>query len=322
MLSPMNPLDTCMFVEKNSSRWIVLLFASSPSIYGERIVLGNDDGWATAAVRAQFTALVNAGFDVVLSCPAVDQSGTGPLSITPIPLLFGSCEFDSCPQFSPAEGSDPSDPRINYVNAFPRDAMNYGINTLAPKLLGGPPDLAVSGPNTGHNVGVLIGSGTVNAARQATLDGIPSIAFSGTSGLSHVSYTTLSDPTSADTIAANLFAQLSIELIDALLSSPAPGPLLPENVSLNVNYPSTTSNSSCTSISDFKFVLTRVLPDPLVTDVETCGTNHLPAESDVVEMEGCFASVSVFDVNSYLDVDAATQAVVLNRLGSFLSCVS
>lgn len=39
--------------------------------------------------------------------------------------------------------------RLNYVNGFPVDAVEYGIDTLAPKLLGSSPDFVVSGPNVG-----------------------------------------------------------------------------------------------------------------------------------------------------------------------------
>ncbi|KAF5392026.1 hypothetical protein D9757_003261 [Collybiopsis confluens] len=295
----------------------LFLLLALPLINGYKVVLGNDDGWAEAAVRAQFSALDNAGFEVLLSCPAFDKSGTGPLTIIPVPVLL-PCEYNSCPAGSPAIGFNKSDPRLNYVNAFPLDAMNYGIDEL--KLLGGAPDLAVAGPNVGNNVGLLLVSGTVNAARVAALAGVPSIAFSGSQSdsLSHVSYTTLkSAPNSANTVASNLYAQLSLKLINALLHSP--GPFLPAGISLNVNYPSI---SGCPKVSNYKFVLTRVLPNPLVEDVETCGTNHLPVESNVVGKSGCFVSVSVFHAQSYSDVNSATQKIVLDRLGSFLSCVS
>ena len=45
---------------------------------------------------------------VVLSAPALDQSGTGSRSRTPT-VLTEPCEFDTCPVGSPAEGSNASD---------------------------------------------------------------------------------------------------------------------------------------------------------------------------------------------------------------------
>lgn len=160
----------------------------------------------------------------------------------------------------------------------------------------------------------LVSSG---AASAAALAGIPSAAFSGSSdSLSQVSYTTLdSDPTSTNTLASNIYAQLTVNFVDALLASP--GEILPPGISLNINYPPITN---CTEVSDYSFVLTRIIADSSATDVETCGSTHLPGESEVVALDGCFSSVSVFNASTLLDVDAATQETVLNRLGSFLTC--
>ena len=51
-------------------------------------------------------------------------------------------------------------------------AIRYGINTLAPKFFGGEPDIAVTGPNVGSNLGVaVLVSGTVGAATEAVKQG-------------------------------------------------------------------------------------------------------------------------------------------------------
>ncbi|KAK7031044.1 hypothetical protein VNI00_013834 [Paramarasmius palmivorus] len=303
----------------------VLSFLVGIAVCQKRIVLTNDDGWATGAIRAQYEALRDAGYDIILSAPAVDMSGTGPLSTDPVVVVDG-CEFDTCPPLSPPEGSDPSDPRINYVNAFPADSVKFGIRTLAPKFFdGNPPDFVVSGPNTGHNVGVIIGSGTVysGAASEAAKEGVPSVAISGT-GLPHASFTTLeSDPTSSGSLAARIYGGVGVRFVNALLAGAAGGPILPPGISLNVNYVRT-NTTNCASSDDFKFILTRVLPDPLklFRDVTTCGTSHLPDESAVINAEaGCFATVSVFQAKNTLDADANTQKFVLDRLGSLLSCL-
>ncbi|KAJ6476288.1 sure-like protein [Mycena sanguinolenta] len=299
----------------------------------DKIVLTNDDGWshhsntctsfhwnvgwAVAQIRAQNDALNAAGYNVVLSCPANNKSGTGSLSETPT-TLESTCEFDTCPTGSPATGFNVTDPRLNYVNAFPVDAARFGIQTLAPEFFdGSKPDFVVSGPNVSNLGLAVLFSGTVGAASEAALEGIPSAAFSGTTG-DQVSYTTLTtSPTAADSEAAVLYSALTVNFLDVLLASSAP--ILPSGISLNVNYPSTTS---CTSVSDFKFVLTRIFADPFVTDVDTCGTTHLPTESSVISMSGCFATVSVFDASTKLDADAANQAIVLAKLASILTCSS
>lgn len=51
---------------------------------GLRIVHGNDDGWAELYTRTFNDALRAAGHDVVLSCPAQDQSGRGTSPAHPI----------------------------------------------------------------------------------------------------------------------------------------------------------------------------------------------------------------------------------------------
>ncbi|KAJ6542726.1 sure-like protein [Mycena capillaripes] len=295
---------------------LIALACAVSSQTANKIVLTNDDGWAVAQIRAQNDALKAAGYNVVLSCPAINKSGTGSSTTTPT-VLTSPCEFNTCPTGSPATGFNASDTRINYVNAFPVDSARFGIQTLAPKFFNGSkPDLIVSGPNVGNNLGstVLI-SGTVGAASEAALEGIPSIAFSAATG-GQVSYTTLTTAsTSADSKAAVIYSALSVKLVNALLASPAP--ILPTGISLNVNYPSTTS---CTSAAAFKFVLTRINANSGATDVQTCGTTHLPTESSVIQKAGCFATVSVFNANTKGDVDAATQGAVLAKLTSLLVC--
>ncbi|TFK47156.1 survival protein sure-like phosphatase/nucleotidase [Heliocybe sulcata] len=284
--------------------------------FAKNILLTNDDGWAVAMIRAQDEALKEAGYNVVLSCPSENKSGTGSSTTTPT-TMTEPCEYNTCSTGSPAEGYNATDPTLNYVNGYPVDSARYGIQTLAPQFFdGAKPDFVVSGPNVGNNLGSTVQiSGTVGAACEAAKEGVPSISFSGSgSSLSQISYTTLtSSPTSTDTLAAYLYSAATVDLVNALLASSPP--YLPTGIVMNVNYPSL---ADCASASDYKWVLTRILSDSEATDVETCGTDHLPAESDVVG--GCYASVSVYNASTKADVDAATQGFVLNRLGSFLTC--
>ncbi len=68
-------------------------------------------------------------------------------------------------------------------------------------------------------------------------------------------------------------------------------------------------------------MLSRINEDESATDVEWCGTTNLPTESNVVK-QGCFASVSVFNASTKGDVDANTQAFVLDRINGILTCLS
>ncbi|KAE9400879.1 sure-like protein [Gymnopus androsaceus JB14] len=296
---------------------VAVLFLSISLVQSTNIVLTNDDGWAVAMIRQQYATLIDAGYDVVLASPAENESGTGSSSATPT-VLKVPCEFDTCPVGSPPEGFNASEPTLNYINSFPVNAVAFGIQTLAPQFFGGPPDFVVSGPNVGNNLGQssVDGSGTVGAACEAALLGIPSTAFSA-AGLSQVAYTDLGT-NDADTFAAVVSAGITVKYLDALLADGKP--FLPPQISINMNWPAPTP-TTCPNVDAYSFILTRIAADASVIDVETCGTDHLPQETDVVDMRGCFVSVSVMDAASKTDVDAATQAVVLERLGSILSCI-
>ncbi|KAG7087617.1 hypothetical protein E1B28_013566 [Marasmius oreades] len=298
--------------------WKLTLLSFVALSLGTNIVVTNDDGWAVAMIRAQNDALRAAGYRTILSAPADNRSGTGSSSAPPTPLEQ-PCQFDTCPAGSPPEGSDADDPTINYVHAFPVDSVRFGIQTLAPKYFGRAPDFVVSGPNVGNNLQSLGGSGTVGAATEASREGIPSVAFSASSSsIQSVSFTTLtSDPNSSGSRAARLYARLTVKFTDALLAGR--GPILPRNISVNVNFPAVTT--SCADLSDFQFVLTRVAPDPGATDVNTCGTTHLPGEASVIARSDCFISVSVMDSRTKEDVSAATQATVLGRISGLLTCL-
>ncbi|CAL1697927.1 unnamed protein product [Somion occarium] len=289
---------------------VVLSFVSS--IIAQKIVLTNDDGWAVAQIRAQFDALTEANYDVILSAPAENKSGTGSSTTTPEPRTE-PCQFNSCPAGSPAEGANATNPRFNYVNGFPVDSAKFGIQTLAPHFFNSAPDFVVSGPNVGLNTELSVfGSGTVGAACEGAKEGIPSIAFSG-QGSSAVSYTTLdSDPTSSSTLSALFNANLTTIFMKALSASTA-SPVLPSGVALNVNFPHLDA-STCAQPSDVQWVFARALPSLLPTDVNICDNGgRLPVDETVVHA-GCFASVVVIDASWKIDVLGSTQRKVLDSL--------
>lgn len=70
-----------------------------------------------------------------------------------------------------------------YVNSYPVTAMRHGIQNLSLTHFRARPDIAVAGPNVGANLGPVVQiSGTVGAATEAVKEGVPAIAFSGTTG--------------------------------------------------------------------------------------------------------------------------------------------
>lgn len=229
-----------------------------------------------------------------------------------------ACEYDSCPANSGPYGHNASDSHQNWVNSYPLTSMRYGIDNFSPIIFNGAPDLAVSGPNVGSNLGVTVFfSGTVGAASYAAHNaGIPALAFSGKSG----------DPTawnasSSYPLTSQVYAQLATKVTDRVLK--AGTPYLPEDVWLNVNFPEA-SKSKCSSAEDFKFVLSRIFDHvPLVSDddIEICGDDHLPSETGVVNTDGCYASISVGNAESKRDANATMQGVVHGKLGDLLTCL-
>ena len=157
-----------------------------------RILISNDDGYFSPGIEALASALANLG-EVVVFAPERDRSGASnsltlsrPLTVRKAPNGF---QFVDC------------------------------VHVAVTGLLDGPPDLVVSGINDGANMGDdTIYSGTVAAATEGYLLGVPSIAFSLVDkGYAHL-----------DTA-----MRVARELVVRQLADPWPEPVL-----LNVNIPS------------------------------------------------------------------------------------
>lgn len=130
-----------------------------------RILVVNDDGYRAPGLIALVDSLMPLG-DVFVAAPLEQESGTshGITYRDPIKLY----EFGS-PQGVPWYA----------VGARPATVTRVALTTLMDSL----PDLVVSGINTGDNVGVNAWvSGTVAAAREAALHGLPAVAVSVNAG--------------------------------------------------------------------------------------------------------------------------------------------
>lgn len=194
-------------------------------------------------------------------------------------------------------------------------SVRYGIDTFAPQIWNGQgPELVVSGPNVGSNLWLAVPfSGTVGVAVYSTHEaGIPAIAFSGASD-GNLAFNTSPVPARS-----TVYAQLATQFTNAVLAAGAP--YLPEDVWLNVNFPKV--EGDCTDPAKFKWVLSRINPGVFSDkDVETCGSDRLPTENSVINAGGCRISVSVGDSTDKTTAPAEKQAVVLQKLGSLLSCL-
>ncbi|RKZ30617.1 5'/3'-nucleotidase SurE [bacterium] len=125
------------------------------------ILVTNDDGIYAPGLAALANGLRDIG-DVVVVAPDREQSAVGHSITLSGPLRITEIERGN--------------KNIGYsCNGTPADAVKLAIKVIMPE----PPELVVSGINMGANVGAsLIYSGTVSAATEGTLLGIPSIAVS------------------------------------------------------------------------------------------------------------------------------------------------
>ncbi len=235
----------------------VLLACASPAS-ALNIVLSNDDG-LTSNVAALYEALKTAGHDVIVSVPCTGQSGRGAAIVMYSTVVIvpdndksqieaeGGCHNGAAPTGAPAVGpftkTGYTNGDFHYVHGSPVMATMYGLDVLAQARWGKAPDLVLSGPNEGQNVGLIVNSsGTVGNVQFAAGRGLPSIALS--AGTDTVDNTNLADPDSA------IVAELTVRLINELEAKTKRGqPLLPNGVALNVNFPNAARSNSAFAFS-------------------------------------------------------------------------
>ena len=125
------------------------------------ILLTNDDGIYAPGLAAIEQELLRLG-EVVVVAPATEQSGVGHSITFLTPLMAKETTFGQNRRGWAVEGS-------------PADCVKLAIAKFCPRE----PDLVVSGINGGLNVGInVLYSGTVAAATEGALHGIPSMAVS------------------------------------------------------------------------------------------------------------------------------------------------
>lgn len=123
-----------------------------------RILLTNDDGVRATGLRAAYEQLRHVA-DVTVVAPVDQRSGASHHITLESPLR--AHRLADLPGWM--------------VDFTPVDCVKLALKRLLPA----PPDLVVSGINRGSNAGYLVHySGTVNAATEAAMAGIPAIAVS------------------------------------------------------------------------------------------------------------------------------------------------
>jgi len=126
-----------------------------------RILITNDDGVRAPGILAVAQALQPLG-EITIAAPSENQSGKSHSIVTSDPIFVE--------QVTLTGGL-----RGYSIVATPATCVKVGVRALMAER----PDLVVSGINRGYNLGlVTYVSGTVGAAREAALLGIPAIASS------------------------------------------------------------------------------------------------------------------------------------------------
>jgi 5'-nucleotidase len=169
------------------------------------IVLTNDDGFNAPGLQALRAAIAQIA-DVVVVAPETEQSAMGHAITISLPLKAREVRM--------------GDELIGYaVNGTPADCVKLAVTELLPK----PPELVISGINFGGNLGTcVIYSGTVSAATEAAIMGLPAFALS---------LNTYANPDFAPA------AEFARQLVPLILQHG-----LPEGVSLNINVPAVPRN--------------------------------------------------------------------------------
>lgn len=220
------------------------------------ILLTNDDG-LTSNVMALYDALTDAGHDVIVSVPCTGQSGQGAaLSfLRPVTPLAEACLNNAGQTGDPGagpvtkvqDGYDFAD--FSYVMGTPIMATAYGLDVVAAERWGHAPDLVLSGPNEGQNVGNIVNSsGTVANAQFAASRGLSAMALSAganTVGEMDEAGNFLPNPLS------EVVADLSIALVNHFAAAAGDGQILPAGVALNVNFPDEVTAETPFSFSIF-----------------------------------------------------------------------
>ncbi len=125
------------------------------------ILVTNDDGITAPGIRALISVMNTIG-DVVVVAPDSPQSGMGHAITVNATLYLENVEIDGKQQEYSCSGT-------------PADCVKLAVR----EILDRKPDICVSGINHGSNSSInVIYSGTMSAALEAGIEGIPAIGFS------------------------------------------------------------------------------------------------------------------------------------------------
>ncbi len=204
-----------------------------------RLLVTNDDGIDSVFLHKLAAALVAAGHEVFVAAPRHEQSWVGAAKSRNRPVLSAPADRGlGCPTWT--------------VDGTPSDCVNIALDHLLPRSPNGGPtvDGVVSGINVGLNasLGFIMASGTVSAALEGALHGLPGIAFS--QDVTVDAYDTLK--ANGGIPDADLLATLGISaahaarLVPGLITATPPNSFIVQNV--NFPLPCTPESRVCRTV--------------------------------------------------------------------------
>jgi 5'-nucleotidase len=166
-----------------------------------KILLCNDDGIHARGIAELHNAIGHLG-ELCVCAPATERSAAGHAITLTDPIQTLNVEKNNAPFGTAVDGT-------------PADCIKLAVRLLHKDS---PPDLVVSGINLGSNTGIsVLYSGTVSAASEAVILGVPAIALS---------LCTYQNPH------WETAAKVAVDIVKKVAQNP-----LPERTLLNVNIP-------------------------------------------------------------------------------------
>jgi len=172
------------------------------------ILVTNDDGISAPGIRKLISLMRQIG-EVVVVAPEGPQSAMSHAITIKYPLVYKEIEIGN-------------DYKEYSLNGTPVDCIKFGLH----RLLDRKPNLVVSGINHGSNASInIIYSGTMGAALEGAMGGIPSIGFS------ILDYSNDADFAKSEDYILKIATQVLEQGLD-------------EGIALNVNFPMVTDNKN------------------------------------------------------------------------------
>jgi 5'-nucleotidase len=144
-----------------SALWLAASLSAQTPSDRFTILLSNDDGFEAPGLKALTVALQPLG-ELVVAAPATEQSGIGHALTLRAPIMV-------------SEKKQPNGAIWYAIGGPPATCVRLAVESLLTHRA----DLVISGINRGDNLGTSVyHSGTLGAAREAALVGVPAIAVS------------------------------------------------------------------------------------------------------------------------------------------------